>query len=56
MTCCRSYRPYLWLAFLRGELQPQLARVLEHNGQEVVTLVRPGDHLVKGDAMHARLR
>ena len=34
-----------WLAFLRGQSSRNLARVIEHNRQDVVTLMRLGDHL-----------
>lgn len=37
--------PAAWLAYLRGQSSRGLARVLEHNRQDVVTLMRLGDHL-----------
>lgn len=37
--------PGAWLAFLRGESSANLARVLEHNRQDVLTLMRLGDHM-----------
>lgn len=40
-----SEAPAAWLAFLRGQSSRNLARVLEHNRQDVVTLMRLGDHL-----------
>lgn len=40
-----SEAPAAWLAFLRGQSSRNLARVLEHNRQDVVTLARLGDHL-----------
>lgn len=40
-----SQAPAAWLAYLRGQSSRNLARVLEHNRQDVVTLMRIGDHL-----------
>lgn len=40
-----SEAPAAWLAYLRGQSSRNLARVLEHNRQDVVTLMRLGDHL-----------
>jgi uncharacterized protein YprB with RNaseH-like and TPR domain len=40
-----SEAPAAWLAFLRGHSSRNLARVIEHNRQDVVTLMRLGDHL-----------
>ena len=40
-----SEAPAAWLAFLRGQSSRNLARVIEHNRQDVVTLMRLGDHL-----------
>lgn len=37
--------PAAWIAWLRGQSSRNLARVLEHNRQDVVTLMRLGDHL-----------
>ncbi|MEO8010985.1 MAG: ribonuclease H-like domain-containing protein [Dokdonella sp.] len=37
--------PAAWLAYLRGQSSRGLARVLEHNRQDVITLMRLGDHL-----------
>lgn len=37
--------PAAWLAYLRGQSSRNLARVLDHNRQDVVTLMRLGDHL-----------
>lgn len=37
--------PAAWLAFLRGQSSRNLARVLDHNRQDVITLMRLGDHL-----------
>ncbi len=37
--------PAAWLAFLRGESNRNLARVLAHNRQDVISLMRLGDHL-----------
>ncbi|MGA9340985.1 MAG: ribonuclease H-like domain-containing protein [Rhodanobacteraceae bacterium] len=37
--------PAAWLAWLRGQTSRGLARVLEHNRQDVVTLMRLGDWL-----------
>ncbi|NCT68477.1 MAG: ribonuclease H-like domain-containing protein [Rhodanobacteraceae bacterium] len=48
-----SEAPAAWLSFLRGESSRNLARVLEHNRQDVVTLMRLGDHLAGHDAAHA---
>ena len=48
--------PAAWLAFLRGESSRNLARVLEHNRQDVVTLMRLGDHLATSDTVHTGLR
>ena len=45
-----SEAPAAWLAFLRGQSSRNLARVLEHNRQDVVTLMRLGDHLGARDA------
>ena len=40
-----SEAPAAWLAFLRGQSSTNLGRVLEHNRQDVITLMRLGDHL-----------
>ena len=40
-----SEAPAAWLAFLRGQSSRNLARVIEHNRQDVVTLMRLGEHL-----------
>ena len=40
-----SEAPAAWLAFLRGQSSRNLGRVLEHNRQDVVTLMRLGDHM-----------
>lgn len=37
--------PAAWLAYLRGESSRNLARVLDHNRQDIITLMRLGDHL-----------
>ena len=37
--------PAAWLAYLRGQSSRNLGRVLEHNSQDVITLMRLGDHL-----------
>ena len=37
--------PAAWLAYLRGQSSRNLGRVLEHNRQDVITLMRLGDHL-----------
>ena len=37
--------PAAWLAYLRGQSSRNLARVLDHNRQDVITLMRLGDHL-----------
>ncbi len=37
--------PAAWLAFLRGQSSRNLARVLDHNRQDVITLMRLGDHM-----------
>jgi uncharacterized protein YprB with RNaseH-like and TPR domain len=37
--------PAAWLRYLRGESSEGLNRVLEHNRQDVVTLMRLGDHI-----------
>ena len=39
-----SEAPAAWLAFLRGHSSTNLARVLDHNRQDVITLMRLGDH------------
>ncbi len=41
-----SEAPAAWLSFLRGQSSVNLARVLDHNRQDVITLMRLGDHLV----------
>lgn len=41
--------PAAWLAFLRGESSRNLARVLDHNRQDVVTLMRLSDHMAASD-------
>ncbi len=41
--------PAAWLAFLRGESSRNLARVLDHNRQDVVTLMRLSDHMTTSD-------
>lgn len=41
--------PAAWLAFLRGESSRNLARVLDHNRQDVVTLMRLSDHMTASD-------
>lgn len=40
-----SEAPAAWLAYLRGYSSVNLARVLDHNKQDVITLMRLGDHL-----------
>ncbi|WP_423925380.1 ribonuclease H-like domain-containing protein [Dokdonella sp.] len=40
-----SEAPAAWLAYLRGQSSRNLARVLDHNKQDVITLMRLGDHL-----------
>ncbi|MEZ5461930.1 ribonuclease H-like domain-containing protein [Dokdonella sp.] len=40
-----SEAPAAWLAWLRGQSSRNLARVLDHNRQDVITLMRLGDHL-----------
>ena len=40
-----SEAPAAWLAYLRGQSSTNLARVLDHNRQDVITLMRLGDHL-----------
>ena len=40
-----SEAPAAWLAFLRGQSSVNLGRVLDHNKQDVITLMRLGDHL-----------
>ncbi|MBN8727608.1 MAG: ribonuclease H-like domain-containing protein [Xanthomonadales bacterium] len=40
-----SEAPAAWLAFLRGQSSRNLGRVLDHNRQDVVTLMRLGDHM-----------
>ena len=40
-----SEAPAAWLAYLRGQSSVNLARVLDHNRQDVTTLMRLGDHL-----------
>ena len=40
-----------WLAFLRGQSSRNLSRVLDHNRQDVVTLMRLGDHLSERQAV-----
>ena len=40
-----SEAPAAWLAYLRGQSSTNLSRVLDHNRQDVVTLMRLGDHL-----------
>lgn len=40
-----SEAPAAWLAYLRGQSSVNLARVLDHNRQDVITLMRLGDHL-----------
>ena len=44
-----SEAPAAWLAYLRGQSSVNLARVLDHNRQDVITLMRLGDHLCAGD-------
>lgn len=39
--------PAAWLSFLRGQSSRNLARVLDHNRQDVITLMRLGDHLCR---------
>jgi uncharacterized protein len=39
-----SEAPAAWLAYLRGQSSINLARVLDHNRQDVITLMRLGDH------------
>ena len=41
-----SEAPAAWLSFLRGQSSVNLGRVLDHNRQDVITLMRLGDHLV----------
>ena len=40
-----SQAPAAWLRYLRGGSSEGVTRVLEHNRQDVVTLIRLGDHL-----------
>jgi uncharacterized protein len=40
-----SEAPAAWLAYLRGQSSVNLSRVLDHNRQDVITLMRLGDHL-----------
>jgi uncharacterized protein len=40
-----SEAPAAWLAWLRGQSSVNLSRVLDHNRQDVITLMRLGDHL-----------
>ncbi len=40
-----SEAPAAWLAYLRGQSSINLARVIEHNRQDVITLMRLGDHI-----------
>ncbi|WP_425429637.1 ribonuclease H-like domain-containing protein [Dokdonella immobilis] len=42
-----SEAPAAWLAFLRGQSSTNLGRVLEHNRQDVITLMRLGDHFTQ---------
>ena len=44
-----SEAPAAWLAYLRGQSSRGLARVLEHNRQDVIALMRLGDHLAALD-------
>ncbi len=46
-----SEAPAAWLAYLRGQSSVNLARVLDHNRQDVVTLMRLGDHLTSRQCM-----
>lgn len=46
-----SEAPAAWLAYLRGQSTRGLARVLEHNRQDVITLMRLGDHLAALDTV-----
>lgn len=44
-----SQAPAAWLAYLRGQSSRNLARVIDHNRQDVVTLMRLGDHMENRD-------
>jgi uncharacterized protein YprB with RNaseH-like and TPR domain len=46
-----SQAPAAWLAFLRGHSSRDLARVLVHNRQDVITLMHLGDHLHRTGAL-----
>lgn len=48
--------PAAWLAFLRGQSSTDLSRVLVHNRQDVITLMRLGDHLATIGALIAGAR
>lgn len=47
-----SEAPAAWLSYLRGECAGNLGRVLEHNRQDVISLVRLGEHMeaIEGEA------
>ncbi len=47
-----SQAPAAWLAFLRGQSSRDLSRVLDHNRQDVITLMHLGDHLDRSGALH----
>lgn len=51
-----SQAPAAWLAFLRGQSSRDLARVLDHNRQDVITLMHLGDHLARTGALHDHAR
>jgi uncharacterized protein YprB with RNaseH-like and TPR domain len=40
-----SQAPAAWLSYLRGQSSRNLARVIDHNRQDVVTLMQLGDHM-----------
>ncbi|MEO7326648.1 MAG: ribonuclease H-like domain-containing protein [Dokdonella sp.] len=51
-----SEAPAAWLAFLRGQSSRNLARVLDHNRQDVITLMHLGDHLARSGALNVEVR
>lgn len=48
--------PAAWLAYLRGQSSRNLGRVLDHNRQDVITLMRLGDHLAHPQALAGKTR
>ena len=46
-----SEAPAAWLAYLRGQSSVNLSRVLDHNRQDVITLMRLGDHLTSRESV-----